>query len=226
MPDKVRADYLEPGYFVDSDAETVVRFAKDTVAGLTGPRDMAVALYKRVRDEIRYDPYRLPPTRDEYKASATLAKGYGYCITKSALLAAAARAVGIPARVGYADVRNHLTSEKLRETMGTDLFVYHGYAEIYLDGKWLKATPVFNQTLCDKVGILPLEFDGTEDSIFHPFDTSGRRHMEYVEDRGTRADIPYEEIRDAFEKVYGWTDANAAAIAKTEARFEDEAEAS
>ena len=28
--------------------------------------------------------------------------------------------------------------------MGTDLFVYHGYAELFLDGKWVKATPAFN----------------------------------------------------------------------------------
>ena len=64
--------------------------------------------------------------------------------------------------------------------MGTDLFVYHGYTDLCLDGKWVKATPAFNLALCTRFRVKPLEFDGRDDSIFHPFDEDDRRHMEYL----------------------------------------------
>ena len=199
-------EYLTPGRFIDSDHPAIIAFARETAGDLTDPRQQAIALYMRVRDEIRYDPYGLRPEPDYYKASSTLAAGAGFCVTKSGLMAAAARVLGIPARVGYADVRNHLTSDKLKAQMGTDLFVFHGYVELFLEGAWVKATPVFNLSLCQKTGVLPLEFDGREDSIFHPFDASGRQHMEYVRDRGTYADIPFEEIQRVFAETYRWTD--------------------
>lgn len=92
---------------------------------------------------------------------------------KAALLAALYRAGGIPARVGHADVRNHLTSPRLMELMGSDEFVYHGYTEMWIAGTWVKATPAFNLSLCEKVGMRPLDFDGFADSLFHPQDLSG-----------------------------------------------------
>jgi transglutaminase-like putative cysteine protease len=123
-------------------------------------------------------------------------------VGKAALLAATARAAGIPARVGFADVRNHLTSPHLRRLMATDVFYYHGYAELYLHGTWVKATAVFDKTLCERVGIRPLEFDGRHDALFHPFDASGRQYMEYVLDRGASADVPVAAIIEAFERYY------------------------
>ena len=95
-----------------------------------------------------------------------------------------------------------LTTPRLREKMGTDLFVYHGYAELLLDGRWVKATPAFNQALCDKFRVKPLEWDGREDSVFHEFDQDHRRHMEYLRDHGSFADVPVEVIRAAFREVY------------------------
>ena len=86
--------------------------------------------------------------------------------------------------------------------MTTDVFYFHGYAELYLDAAWLKATPVFDKTLCDRVGIRSLEFDGRHDALFHPFDATGRRHMEYVRDRGSYSDVPAEEIRRVFSETY------------------------
>ena len=222
MPDATLTEYLTPGRFIDSDHPTIIAFAKETVGELEDPTEKAIELYGRVRDDFRYDPYNIPSDAEGYKASATLARGYGYCVTKSALMAAAARAVGVPARVGYADVRNHLTSEKLKERMGTDLFAFHGYTELFLHGAWVKATPVFNLSLCEKVGVLPLEFDGKQDSIFHPFDASGRRHMEYVRDRGAYADVPFEEIQRVFAEVYGW---DGVAVEGDADAFEKEAQA-
>jgi len=194
--------YRLPGRFVDSDHPDVIAFARRASAGATGPVDAAIRLYYAVRDEIRYDPYGIRLDPAEFLASRCLARGRGFCITKAALLAAAARAVGIPARLGYADVKNHLATPKLLELLGTDLFTYHGYTDIFLDGAWVKATPAFNLSLCQKFRVLPLEFDGRTDSVFHPFDADGRQHMQYVEDRGTRADVPFDEIAANFREVY------------------------
>lgn len=194
--------YLEPARSVDSDHPAVIEFARREAAGLTGAREIAVRLYYAVRDGIRYDPYRIDLGAGGMAASRCLENGYGFCITKAALLAAALRVHAIPARLGFADVRNHMTSARLRATMGTDLFVFHGYTEVWLDGRWVKATPAFNLTLCQKAGTQPLEFDGATDSILHPFDLAGRRHMEYVRDRGTYADVPHAEIVQSWDAHY------------------------
>lgn len=196
------AAYLAPGRFIDSDHPAIRAFAAEVVGGDTDPTAKALKLYYAVRDRFTYDPYRLEMTPDWFKASSCLAAGYGFCVTKAALLAAAARAVGIPARVGYADVLNHLATKRLRELMQTDLFVYHGYADLHLDGKWVKATPAFNLTLCQKFRVLPLEFDGRNDSVFHPHDADGRKHMEYVSDRGVFADVPFDDIHAEFRRLY------------------------
>ena len=127
--------------------------------------------------------------------------GRGFCVGKSAVLTAAARVAGIPARPGYADVRNHLTSKRLREQVG-DTFYWHSYTELKIDGKWVKCTPAFDAGLCERAKIAPLEFDGVNDSLFHPFDQAGRRHMEYLRDRGAFADVPFETIVAAFKKFY------------------------
>src|SRR6185295_17364858 len=133
---------------------------------------------------FRYDPYRIDLSPHGMRASTVLEIGYGWCITKAALLAAACRAAGIPARMGFADVRNHLSTQRMRETMETDIFTWHGYADLWIENRWVKATPAFNLALCERFGLHPLEFDGREDSIYHAFDKSGQRHMEYLEDRG------------------------------------------
>ncbi len=193
--------YLQPAQYIDSAHPAVVAFARQHARGAVD-RERAVSLYYAVRDGIRYNPF-LDFSRDEaYRASSVLALGEGFCVGKAALLAACARAVGVPARVGFADVKNHLTTPRLRELMGSDLFIYHGYTELLLEGRWVKATPAFNLVLCERFKVKPLEFDGREDSIFHPFDTDGRRHMEYVHDRGTFADVPAEQIKRDFKDYY------------------------
>lgn len=127
---------------------------------------------------------------------------HGWCVTKGALLAAACRAVGIPAKVGYADVRNHLSTERMRQAMQTDVFFWHGYTAIWLDGQWVKATPAFNIELCHKFRLRPLEFDGRGDSIYHPYDLAGNRHMEYLAFRGEFLDVPRADILADFDRHY------------------------
>jgi len=194
-------EYLSPAHYIDSGHVAVQDFSRRNCSG-TSERQRAVSLYYAVRDGVRYNPF-LDFTRPAaFTASAVLAAGEGFCIGKAALLAACSRAAGIPARVGFADVKNHLTSPRLAETMGSDLFVYHGYTELLLEGNWVKATPAFNLELCRRFRVKPLEFDGATDSIFHPFDQDERRHMEYLRDRGTYADVPVDDIQKVFRETY------------------------
>jgi transglutaminase-like putative cysteine protease len=194
--------YLVSTEFVDSSDPLVQAFAQRMVAGVADGLTRAVKLYYAVRDEILYDPYYAGEERSYFRASDCLRAKRGFCIPKAALLAAAARSVGIPARVAYADVRNHLSTKKLIKLIGGDLFIWHSFTELYLEGQWLKATPAFNLSLCTRFGVRPLEFDGRHDSLFHEYDQGGRRHMEYVRQRGHYPDVPYAEILADFRKTY------------------------
>ena len=194
--------YIATEEFVDSGDADVREFARKAAEGARDDVSRAVKLYYAVRDEILYDPYYGGEERRYFRASDCLRAKRGFCIPKAALLAAAARSVGIPARLGYADVRNHLSTKKLLELMGGDLFIWHSFTELFLEGRWVKATPAFNLSLCQRFGVHPLEFDGRHDSLFHEFDREGRRHMEYVGERGNYADVPYEAIIADFKKTY------------------------
>jgi len=196
------AAYTATGEFIDSGDADVQEFARKLTTGASDDVSRAVKLYYAVRDEILYDPYYGGDKKKYFRASDCLRAKRGFCIPKAALLAAAARSMGIPARVAFADVRNHLSTKKLLELMGGDLFIWHSYTELYLKGQWVKATPAFNLSLCQRFGVHPLEFDGRHDSLFHEFDQAGRKHMEYVRDRGHYADVPYETILADLKKTY------------------------
>ena len=199
--DSPRPEHLQPTAAINSDHPAVLAFAREHAKG-NDDRERAVALNLAVRDGFRYDPYRIDLSLQGLCASSVLEKGYGWCVPKAVLLAAVCRADGIPARLGFADVRNHLSTERLRKTMGTDVFAWHGYTELWLDGAWRKATPAFNIELCERFGLLPLEFDGVHDSLYHEFDKAGHRHMEYLNQRGSFDDLPLAELRADFERLY------------------------
>ncbi len=194
--------YLAPTRFIDSDAPTVIAFAREATQGAADEIDRIVRLYRAVRDGIIYDPYVNFNDPNVYRASYVIATGRGYCVGKGAVLAACARSLGIPARLGFADVRNHMTSAKLYAMFKTDVFVWHCYVDLAIDGKWVKATPVFDARLCEKLHLAPLDFDGRNDSLFQPYDSAGRRRMEYLCDHGTFADVPVEAILAAFRTTY------------------------
>ncbi len=201
MTDSPTAASLASTDLIDSGHPSVVAFARERAVG-GSDRERAVALHDAVRDGFRYDPYRVDLSPDGMRASGVVLRGTGWCVPKAALLAAACRAAGIPARVGYADVRNHLSTERMRRTMQTDLFIWHGYTDIWIDGAWRKATPAFNRELVERFGLLPLAFNGHDDSIYHPFDRAGNKHMEYLQYRGSFDDMPLERIVADFSRTY------------------------
>jgi len=192
---------LLPTPTIDSTHALVVDFTARH-AGSGDDRERAVNLYYAVRDDIRYDPYSIVLSPQGLSGARVLETGRGWCVSKAVLLAACCRANGIPARLGFADVRNHLSTERMRQIMQTNEFRWHGYTSIWLDGRWVKATPAFNLSLCEKFRIKPLEFDGREDSIYHPYDLDGREHMEYLRYRGEFTDVPLAEITAEFDRIY------------------------
>lgn len=187
---------------IDADHPEIAAFARAQVGDAASATERAVRLYLGVRDRVQYDPYRVSLTPEGMRASRTLAQGHGWCVPKAALLAAVCRASGIPARVGYADVRNHLSTKRLRALLETDVYYWHSYTAIHLDGRWVKATPAFDLALCQRTGLAPLEFDGRSDSIFHPYDASGQQHMEYLNYRGEYDDVPLAQIHQTFAEHY------------------------
>jgi transglutaminase-like putative cysteine protease len=186
--------WLAATEFIDHEHPAIREFVAAKVSPGDTPKQQALGLYYAVRDGIRYDPYSFSMERAAMRASNTLEKRVGYCVPKALVYAACLRAIGIPARPGFADVKNHLSTEKLTRLMGTDIFAWHGYVSLWLDGKWVKATPAFNLEMCQRFGVLPLDFDGEHDSQMHPYNSSNQRHMEYVKQRGEFDDLPYDEL--------------------------------
>jgi len=201
--EKEDVGYLTPPPIIDSDHPSIKDYASVIVRGSKEPIEIAVKLYLAVRDNILYDPYSPFYLPEHYRASYVLKRGRSFCVPKASLLCALARACGIRARIGFADVRNHLATKQLIKFMGSDLFVYHGFVECYLDGKWVKATPAFNIDLCTKHHVPPLEFNGREDSLFQAYNLQNQRFMEYINFHGPYADIPVGQIVAAWEKAYG-----------------------
>lgn len=194
--------HLASTAYIDAEHPAVKAFAERAVAGAETEQDRISRLFTSVRDEIRYDPYQLSHDPRDYVASNVISRRVAYCIPKAVVLTAGARSLGIPARLGFSDVRNHLQSPKLAKRMGTDVFKFHGYSELYVDGAWRKATPAFNVQLCERFGVEPLAFDGSADALLHPFAADGSAYMEYVRDRGVYADLPLALILEVFAAAY------------------------
>ncbi len=195
--------YLKPTTTIDSDNPSIKEKALNLTRGKHDAADKAKSLFYWVRDEIKYNPFLAIEFSKNFRASEILERKQGFCIEKAALLAAFARAVGIPSRLHFADIRNHLVSDKLLKVMESNLFRYHGYTELYINGKWVKATPAFDLKMCRKNRIIPVEFDAQNDAILHSHNLDGKLHIEYIGDRGYHEDVPVEEIVAAFDKYYG-----------------------
>ena len=203
MPEDLRL-YLAPNFYVDSDHPAVINFAEQHRGG-GAPREQMVRLYYVIRDGWRYNPWRVILKPEAFKASAVVTRQPeegAHCIDKANLLAAAARVCGVPSRLHYANVRNHIGTERLEQALQTDLLVYHGYTGLFIEGRWVAATPAFNRELCEHLGVDALEFDGKSDSIFQQFDRSGGRFMDYVTDHGHSAEIPFDDMVAAWKRHY------------------------
>jgi hypothetical protein len=200
LPDK---EYLEPTSIIDSDNQEIIQFAKKAVVGAKNQIEQSQGIFYAARDRVLYDirtPFFLP---EHYKASNVLKRGRGYCVTKACLLCAMGRALGIPSRLGLADIRNSGASKQVIEMMGTDIFSYHGFTEFYLNGKWVKATPAFDSSVFPRHNIAPVEFDGITDAVYPSHDLSGNPYVEYITYHGSFVDVPLNDLLDGWRKHYG-----------------------
>jgi len=192
--------YLKSTFFIDCDTSSIKEKAQQLTEGRRQDVAKAKSLFYFVRDEIRYNPYLPKHLREDFRASNVLNTGEGYCVQKAVLLVALARAAGIPSRLGFAMIRNNLMPYKLYQVMKTNIFPWHGYAELYLKGKWVKATPTFDLKMCQENNIVPVEFDGQSDAKFHLHDREGKLHIEYLMDRGLFDDVPLNQIKKALSE--------------------------
>lgn len=222
LDEATREALLAPTVLLDFTHPAVQAFV-DSAGGRQGSViERAVALFYAARDRVRYDPYRISADPVDYRASSVAQAGYGWCVSKASLLAACARAVGIPAAIGLADVANHLNTEKLRARMGgTDVFYDHGYVAMLLEGRWVKAVPAFNIELCERFGVSPTEFDGRGDALYQEYNAQGELHMSYLADHGCWSDLPLDKVFGDFARHYPSAMLGPPA-AIDGARFEDE----
>jgi transglutaminase-like putative cysteine protease len=199
--DDIKA-YLSPTEVIDSDHPEIVQYAFKRAGDAKNNTSKACALFAAVRDEIAYNPMTDFHRQSHYQASNVLKNKTGYCVSKACLLIALGRAVGIPSRLGLADIRNHGASQDIVDLMGTNVFTYHGFAEFFLDGRWVKATPAFDGPVYEKHNIPLVEFDGRQDAVFPSHDLSGNLYVEYIKYHGTFVDLPLKDLMQSFRKIY------------------------
>jgi hypothetical protein len=186
----------------DHDHEAIIERAHSVTKGQMKVADKAKSLFYFVRDEAKFFPYLPPDTLESYKASRILKAGGGMCIQKAVLLATLARAAGIPARVHFVNIRNYRAPDNVKEVLGTNLFPYHGFDELYIDEKWVKVTPTFELKVCKENRLFPVEFDGRHNAMLLPRDLDGNPHIEYLQDHGFYENIPLDEIYNAWAMAY------------------------
>jgi transglutaminase-like putative cysteine protease len=194
--------YLSPGFYTDSEHPALIEYVVRNTKDIDGIKNKVIALYEAVRDDFKYYPYHLILKPDVLKASHLLTKDYGYCVEKSNLFAACMRVLKVPSKLCFANVRNHLATERVEAYLKTDLMVFHGYVEIFLNGKWVKVTPVFDSLICERLGVAVLEFDGENDSIFQESDKAGNPFMQYEHYYGSFSDLPFELFVSELRKFY------------------------
>ncbi|TAH22211.1 MAG: transglutaminase family protein [Cytophagales bacterium] len=194
--------YLQPNFFTDSQHEGITDFVSQHTQSSQNELAKVLSLYYAVRDGFWYNPNQIRIREEDFRASVQVARSEGHCIDKANILAACARAIGVPSRLGFANVTNHIATEKVEKSLGTNVLVFHGYTELFLNGKWVKATPAFNEKLCKKIGVQPLDFDGENDSIFQQYSPSGDKFMEYLHDYGQFAELPFALMMSEWKRFY------------------------
>jgi len=195
--------YLEATEAIDCDSEAIQRLAEDLTSGCASDEEKAVKLFYFVRDSIRYNIYMISAYLEDFKASTVLARGKGYCVQKAVLLTALGRAARIPTRLAFAKIKNSRVPPSLLEKTGTNIFPAHGYNQFQLLGRWVSAAATFDKELCQKNGLLSVEFDGVHDALLPRADLAGNPYIEYVELYGPQADVPMEWIRERVARIWG-----------------------
>ena len=68
----------------------------------------------------------------------------------------------------------------------------------------MKATPAFDIRLCEKLRLIPVDFDGYNDAMFPPYNRDGKQHIEYLQDLGRHyPDVPLETLQKTLLEHFG-----------------------
>ena len=194
--------FLQPTDIIQSQDKELYAFIKEALQ-IKDSVEKAKLIFLLVRDGIKYDPYTDFRKLEFYQPGYVINKARAFCVPKAVLLCAAARRAEIPARLGFADLRNHGATQEVKDALGSDIFAWHGFTELYLNGKWLKATPAFDKDLCVRHNIAPLVFDGEHDCVFPEHDLNGKAYAEYISFHGYFDDLPFNEIMAGWRRIYG-----------------------
>jgi hypothetical protein len=125
------AEYLTPNSIVQSDDPLVVKLSGSVAAGEPDAWKVAVSLEKLVHDSISKKNF----SQALATASQVAASLEGDCTEHAVLLAALARARGIPARVAIG----------LVYIPGLQGFGYHMWTEVAIDGVWIPLDATLGQ---------------------------------------------------------------------------------
>ena len=177
-------------------------FTENIINGISDSKERAIALYYSIRDGIQYYPYEIHLFDSETKASKIIERGRGHCIDKAIVYVSCLRLIGIPAKIGLSKVINHIGTERMERILLSNVLTPHGYVEMNINGRWVKATPAFNEILCRFLNVSALDFNANEDSLFQEYDQGGNKFMQYIEDYGSFDEFPAELIVELLEEHY------------------------
>lgn len=164
--------FLTPTRLCDCDGAGVNEKAKDLVGIGGDPTEAALNIFYFVRDRITFG-LDFPDAR----ASETLVRGIGFCMTKHNLQMALLRAAGIPSRSHLVqlpkDVNKPITPKFLYDR--TPAEIIHPWCECLLDGKWVACDCVMDDAFyramlrrgyLTEVDMPSIDWDGKTDLIF------------------------------------------------------------
>ncbi len=127
--------YLAPTLLADSDNARVAGLSAELTAGCRGDQQKADRIAEFVKNAITTG---LTASGDETSASALLQSGMGNETAKATLVAALARAAGIPARIHVARFDKKICREVIPGWIHLALpqSVSIAWAELYVNGHW------------------------------------------------------------------------------------------
>ena len=194
--------YLQETEFFDISSDYVQETLEKLELNGLSEKETAIKLFYHVRDSIGYSIKPVNLEKYTYTASLVLQQKKSFCIPKAIALGTLARAAGIPSRIHFVDFINHRLSDDLEKMWGTKVMAAHCYTELYIENKWVKATPALDKAICDRHNFKTVEFDGENDALLHSLDRDGNPHAEYVKDRGTQPDMSLRLVASVFKEVY------------------------
>ncbi len=148
---------------IDSASPQIQKQAAKLKAGVTDRRQLATRIGSWVAKTVK-------PRLSTHltSASAVLDSKYGDCTEFTLLFVALARAAGLPAREVYGLVYG---GDKLKH------FVWHAWAEVDIDGRWVQVDPSWNEPVANASHI---RFGG-DDASYIQVVIAGTLKLEVIE---------------------------------------------